>query len=61
VEQHLRAVVPGTFMVEIDVQEQYLNFMLHDSLKPFAGVDFTGYFLDDLWVETGTQKCTMWE
>jgi hypothetical protein len=41
---HLRAVEEGTYMSDLDVGECFLNFMLHPSLRPYAGVDFTRFF-----------------
>jgi hypothetical protein len=62
VEQHLRAVVPGSFLADIDVGEQFLNFMLHRDVRPYAGVDLTAFFPDEL--ATGDagacSKRTLW-
>jgi hypothetical protein len=41
---HLRAVEEGTFIGDLDVGECFLNFMLHPSVRPYAGVDFTLFF-----------------
>jgi len=64
VGQLLRAVIPGTYMADIDVGEQFLNFILHKAVRPYAGVDFTLYFPEEL-MQTrsdGTQqKGTLWE
>jgi hypothetical protein len=38
---HLRTVEGGTYMGDLDVGECFLNCMLHPSLRPYAGVDFT--------------------
>ena len=40
---HLRAMEPGYFMVDADVGECFLNFILHKSLRPYVGVDLTPY------------------
>jgi hypothetical protein len=48
VESHLRCVQPGTFMGDIDLSEQFLNFVLHERLQPFAGIDVTPYFPEEL-------------
>jgi hypothetical protein len=48
VEQHLRATVPGTYLADIDVGEQFLNFVLHKDAQPYAGVDLTAYFPEEL-------------
>jgi len=44
IEDYLRGVEPGTFMCDLDVAEQFLNFMLSPSIGPFTGVDLTPYF-----------------
>lgn len=38
---HLRAVEPGTHMADLDIGEMFLNFMLHEQVRPYAGVDVT--------------------
>lgn len=38
IEDYLRGVEPGTFMCDLDVAEQFLNFMLSPSIGPFTGV-----------------------
>jgi hypothetical protein len=48
VGQLLRAVLPGTYMADIDVGEQFLNFVLHNAVHPYAGVDFTLLFPEEL-------------
>ena len=40
---HLRAVDSGTFMSDVDVGEIFLNFILHDSLQQYCGVDVKLY------------------
>jgi hypothetical protein len=54
---HLRSVVPGTFMGDLDIGEMFLNFMLHSRLQPFAGVDLTPFFTDEL----APNQLTLWE
>ena len=46
VDCHLRAVEAGTFMVDFDVGEIFLNFMLEPFLRPHAGVDLSSVFLE---------------
>jgi hypothetical protein len=48
VDTHLRAVQPGTFMADIDLQEMFLNFILHEDIRPYAGVDLTKLFGEEL-------------
>lgn len=47
IEEHLRAVVPGTYMADLDVVEQFLNFILSPKIQPFSGVDLTPLFPPD--------------
>jgi hypothetical protein len=54
VVSHLRCVQPGTFMGDIDLSEQFLNFI---HLQPFTGVDVTPYFPE----ETVNHKRVIWE
>ncbi len=56
VESHLRCVQPGTFMGDIDLSEQFLNFVLHERVQPFAGIDATPYFPEEL----SDQKKVIW-
>jgi hypothetical protein len=44
VEQHLRAVDVGTYLSDIDVAEQFHNVIMHQDIRPFAGVDVTAFF-----------------
>ena len=46
IQTHLRAVVQGTHMCDVDIGEMFLNFMLHPKLRLFCGVDITPYDLD---------------
>ena len=46
VQSHLRAVVKGTHMCDVDVGEMFLNFMVHPSLRKYLGVDMTPYLLN---------------
>ena len=48
VVSHLRSVVAGTFMTDCDVGEMFLNFMLELDLRPYAGVDLTCVFPEDV-------------
>jgi hypothetical protein len=34
-------------MADVDVREMFLNFMLHSSIRPFAGVDISHFFSED--------------
>jgi hypothetical protein len=62
IEQHLRAVEPGTFMADVDISEQFLNFILHEHTQPYAGVDLTMYFLDEVWdMKLTSRRSTLWE
>ncbi len=59
VEDHLYAVVPGTYIADLDVGEQFLDFMLHPKIQPYAGVDLTPFFPWD--EDTLTSCCCRWE
>lgn len=48
IESHLRSVQPGSFMGDIDFSEQFLNFVLHEKLQPYTGVDLTPFFLEEI-------------
>ena len=43
IQTHLRQIEAGTYMCDLDVGEMFLNFVLHDSIRPLAGVDLTHY------------------
>ena len=45
---HLRSVVAGTFMMDCDMGEMFLNFMLEPDLRPYVGVNLTCPFLEDM-------------
>jgi hypothetical protein len=65
VNAHLRAVEQGTYMGDLDLGECFLNFLLHPTLRPYAGVDFTLFFplgsLDEDGKPGGQQTVTVWE
>ena len=43
---HLRAVVEGTHMCDVDIGEMFLNFMLHPTLRVLCGVDLSNHNID---------------
>jgi hypothetical protein len=47
VEQHLRAVTPGTYLGDLDIGEQFHNFVMHAKLQHYAGVDVSSFFPDE--------------
>ncbi len=57
VEQHLGAVQPGTHLGDVEIGEQFHDFLMHPSLQLFAGIDLTLYF-PDLFLTSTTGKCT---
>ncbi len=57
IEQHLRSVELGTFMGDLDIADMFLNFMLHPAVQPYAGVDLTPFFPEEL----TALKHTVWE
>jgi hypothetical protein len=40
--------MPGTYMADIDIGEMFVNFVMHERMQPYAGVDFTLYFPEEL-------------
>jgi hypothetical protein len=38
----LRAILPGFFQCDLDVQDQFLNYKLHKSMREYSGVDVQG-------------------
>jgi len=55
IRSHLRAVDVNTFMGDVDIGEMFLNFVLHDELKPHCGVDLTTYYPGET-----TKEKTLW-
>ena len=47
VDSHLRAVEEGTFMGDCDIGDMFLNFMLDEKIRPYAGVDLTELFAEE--------------
>ena len=43
VRSHLRSVEAGTFLGDIDIGDQFHNFMMHSSVQPYVGVDYAEY------------------
>jgi outer membrane protein W len=46
----------GTYLSDLDVVEQYHNFVLHSTIQPYAGVDLTAFFLDEFTTKHITTK-----
>lgn len=57
IDDHLRGVVPGTYMSDLDVSEQFLNFMLSPRVRPYAGVDLTPHFPEEI----SSRRRVLWE
>ena len=57
IDTHLRAVDPGTYMGDGDIGKMFLNFMLDIKLRPYAGVDLTKLFPEQI----GKGKRRLWE
>ena len=60
VESHLRAVDPDTYMADNDIGEMFLNFMLDVELRPFAGVDLSSLFPEEMFPGV-TELYARWE
>ena len=43
VNTHLRGVEAGTSMADLDVSDHFHNFMIHQTIQPYVGVNFTNY------------------
>jgi hypothetical protein len=52
-----RSVEQNSWMGDLDVAEQFLNFCLDPALRPFCGVDLKAYFQDAAW--EGWTRCMM--
>ena len=59
VECLVRSVEPGYYMADNDVGEMFHNFMLHDDLRKFCGLDLTLFFKDSPGVKY--EKGRLWE
>lgn len=46
INTHLRGVIEGTWMMDEDLGEMFLNFIMHPTLRPLCGVDLTPYKID---------------
>ncbi len=58
VEQHLRATLPGSFMGDLDISEMFLNFILHEDVQKYCGIDLTKLFPKE--VKPGEVLWEMW-
>ena len=47
IETLLRGTAPNCWMVDLDIGDMFLNFMLHSSARRFVGIDVTKLFEDD--------------
>lgn len=57
VDTLLRGTGPNTWMVDLDIGEMFLNFMLDEHSRELVGVDITQFFTEEM---TEDQK-TLWE
>ena len=53
----LRGTEPGTWMVDLDVADMFLNFMLDELAREFIGIDLTTLFDDEM----KENHFTLWE
>lgn len=58
IEVHFRVVTTGTFMGDIDVNDIFLNFVMHEKLQEYAGIDLTSLFPEEL---SFGDKRVIWE
>lgn len=62
VKHTLRSLVPGYYQCDLDIGEMFLNFLLHEFLKQYSGVDVKDVRLKDLSDEEwGQQRLDDWE
>ena len=54
VRETLRAILPGFHQCDLDVQDQFLNFILHKHMREYSGVDVRE-------VRSVAQEDTEWE
>ena len=47
VESLLPILEPGTWQSDIDIGEQFYNYLLHPSIQPFCGIDVDPYLRSD--------------
>ena len=61
----LRAILPGFFQCDLDVQDQFLNYKLHKSLREYSGVDVRGVRSlaaeDAVWEKLRPARWERWE
>jgi hypothetical protein len=48
IESHLRFVTTNTFLDDIDIGNMFLNFVMHERLQVYAGIDLTAFFPEEL-------------
>ena len=56
----LRMVTYGTWMSDLDVGEMFLNYVLHESLRAYCGLDLTLYFANEITAESGKLLEAWW-
>jgi hypothetical protein len=65
VRETLRAIMPGFYQCDLDVQDQFLNFNLHNSLREYSGVDVHGVHSlaceDASWEVLWSARWEQWE
>jgi hypothetical protein len=57
ITMHLQAVIPGTYMGDIDIEDMFLNFMLHPRIQAHAGIDLTPFFPEEV---GSNQRLVLW-
>ena len=56
-ETLLRGTEPGSWMVDLDIGDMFLNFMLDESVREYIGIDLSNLFDDEI----GIGRFTLWE
>ncbi len=48
IEMHLRSIVPGLYIGDIDIGDMFLNFMLHKSIQPAGWCGLNSIYSEEL-------------
>lgn len=59
VEGHLHFVTTETYMRDINVEDMFLNFIMHEHLQKYAGVDLKPFFPEELLARSDIR--VLWE
>jgi hypothetical protein len=60
VEMLLRGTGPNTWMVDLDIGDMFLNFMLAEDARELVGIDLSPFSFDDLSEELKAKSWERW-